>query len=436
MREKIGREYVRRLRKICNTQLTNKNKITAINQLAMPVLTYSFGIIDWPQFNINRLDVKTRKLLTLNRVTYKNQCLPRLYLPRGEGGLGLSEINHHHRATTVSIGQYLRSSLNPTLAMVYEHLETRASRATSITQLAKHFGEGCLTEDVETPNKAATEIARKSREKYTKAFQKRNLGEWAEQQRAKYFLEELSQEYIDKEGSLDWLKRGALHYDQERVIMAAQDQGLMTNAFKKMAGLSSDNRCRFCRTEVESVSHLTSGCRVLMGDGYYTNRHDGVCKYLHWTICKKLNIQCGSKSWEHQPERTVGNESYTIHYDYIVPTATYLENAAVKPDIVIWNKKERVATLVEVSVPNDGGLNRAEREKKTKYQSLMYDMKRNWNLREISIIPVIIGATGLMKKNFKNLLASIPGDPSAREIQTIALKGTVRVLKRALVWSL
>merc|ERR1712035_96113 len=188
--------------------------------------------------------------------------------------------------------------------------------------------------------------------------------------------------------------------------------------------------------EVESVSHLTSGCRVLMGDGYYTNRHDGVCKYLHWTICRELNIQCGSKSWEHQPERTVGNESYTIHYDYIVPTATYLENAAVKPDIVIWNKKERVATLVEVSVPNDGGLNRAEREKKTKYQSLMYDMKRNWNLREISIIPVIIGATGLMKKNFKNLLASIPGDPSAREIQTIALKGTVRVLKRALGWSL
>ena len=210
----------------------------------------------------------------------------------------------------------------------------------------------------------------------------------------------------------------------------------MTNAFKKMAGISNDNRGRFCHTEVESVSHLTSGCRVLMGDGYYTDRYNGVCKYLHWTICRKLNIQCGSKWWEHQPARTTGNESYTIHYDYVIPTATYLENSAVKPDIVIWNKAEKVATLVEVSVPNDGGLNRAEREKKTKYQGLMYDMKRNWNLREISIIPVIIGATGLMKKNFKNNLASIPGNPSAREIQTIALKGTARVLKRALGWSL
>ena len=71
----------------------------------------------------------------------------------------------------------------------------------------------------------------------------------------------------------------------------------------------------------------------------------------------------------------------------------------VKPDIVIWDKKDQVAT----SEPCDSGLNRAEREKRTKYQSLMYDMKRNWNLRDISIVPVIIGATGLMKKNFKSL---------------------------------
>ena len=103
---------------------------------------------------------------------------------------------------------------------------------------------------------------------------------------------------------------------------------------------------------------------------------------------------------------------------------------------VVWNKRERVATLVEVSVPSDSGLNRAEREKVTKYQGLMYDMKRNWNLREISIIPVIIGATGLMKKNFKKYLASVPGNPRASEIQIIALKGTARILKRALGWNL
>ena len=436
MRDKISKEYLHRLRKICKTQLTNKNKITAINQLAIPALTYSFGIIDWPQKNINYLDVITRKILTLHRVMYRNQCLSRLYLPRREGGLGLSEINTQHRATLISIGQYLISSSYPYLKMVKEHQENKASATTSVTQLAKHFGQDCLTDETETPKLPATDIARKSRKLFTKTLQEDKHEEWAKQQRAKYFLDELSQEYIDKEGSLDWLRNGTLHYDQERIIMAAQDQGLMTNAFKKMSGLSSDSKCRFCQAEVESVSHLISACKILMGDGYYTARHNGVCKYLHWTICKELSIQCSDKSWEHIPERTTGNQRYTIHYDYVIPTATYLENAAVKPDIVIWDKVEKLATLIEVSVPNDSGLNRAEREKRTKYQGLMYDMKRNWHLQDISIIPVIIGAKGLMKKNFKKYLASIPGNPSAQEIQTIALKGTVKILKRSLGWNI
>ena len=435
MRDKVSKEYVRRVRKICKTQLINKNKITAINQLAMPVLTYSFGIIDWPQKEINWLDTKTRKMLTLHRVIYRNQCMPRLYLPRREGGMGLSEVNHQHRATIVSIGQYLKSSCNPNLMKIKDHHENRASNTTSVTQLATHFGKDCLTNDVEDPSNPSTDIARKSRKKYTSQFHSKKIEEWASHKRAKYLPAELSQEYIDREGSLYWLKKGSLHYDQERLILAAQDQGLMTNAFKKMSGLSNNNKCRFCHTDVESVGHLTSSCRVLLGDGYYTDRHNGVCKYLHWKICDNLSIECSKKSWEHIPERTVGNDAYTIHYDYVIPTGTYLENAAVRPDIVIWDKINKKATIVEVSVPNDAGLNRAEREKITKYQGLMYDIKRNWKLKEVSIIPVIIGATGLMKKNFKKYLASIPGEPSASEIQTIALKGTARILKRSLGWT-
>ena len=49
------------------TELTCKNKIQAINQLAIPVVTYGFGIIDWPQKQINDIDVRTRKMLTLHK---------------------------------------------------------------------------------------------------------------------------------------------------------------------------------------------------------------------------------------------------------------------------------------------------------------------------------------------------------------------------------
>ena len=57
--------------------------------------------------------------------------------------------------------------------------------------------------------------------------------------------EELDKPYIDKQASLKWIRDGRLGYDDERVILAVQDQALMTSGLKKMAGLSQDDQCRF-----------------------------------------------------------------------------------------------------------------------------------------------------------------------------------------------
>jgi hypothetical protein len=45
-KEKLKKEYVRRLRLILNTELSAKNKMQAIGSLVVPVLRYSFGIIN------------------------------------------------------------------------------------------------------------------------------------------------------------------------------------------------------------------------------------------------------------------------------------------------------------------------------------------------------------------------------------------------------
>ena len=80
---------------------------------------------------------------------------------------------------------------------------------------------------------------------------------------------------------------------------------------------------------------------------------------------------------------------------------------------------------------DDYGLNRAEREKITKYQDLKNDLKTNWSLKEINIIPAVIGATGLVKQNFKKYLETIPGKPSCYEVQIAAIKRICSILKRS-----
>ena len=47
MKERLKKEYSRRLRMILKSELNASNKNTAIEALAVPVLRYSFGIINW-----------------------------------------------------------------------------------------------------------------------------------------------------------------------------------------------------------------------------------------------------------------------------------------------------------------------------------------------------------------------------------------------------
>lgn len=63
MKEKIKKEYYRRVRLTLKTQLSAKIKIIGINMLAIPVVNFSFNI-NWKISELKNLD---RKLLTTYR---------------------------------------------------------------------------------------------------------------------------------------------------------------------------------------------------------------------------------------------------------------------------------------------------------------------------------------------------------------------------------
>ena len=58
MKERLKQEYSRRLRMILKSELNARNKITAIGALAVPVLRYSFGIINW---RIEEIKIKKKR---------------------------------------------------------------------------------------------------------------------------------------------------------------------------------------------------------------------------------------------------------------------------------------------------------------------------------------------------------------------------------------
>ena len=86
---------MRRLRLVLGTELSAKNKIQAIGSLAVPVLKYSFGI-NWHQEELQKLDRKTRKLLTIHGQHHPKAVVDRLYVPRKQGERGLLQLEAAH----------------------------------------------------------------------------------------------------------------------------------------------------------------------------------------------------------------------------------------------------------------------------------------------------------------------------------------------------
>ena len=108
MKEKIRKEYYRRIRLILRTELNRRNKMEAINSLAVPVVQYSFGVIDWKISEIKKIDTKTRKLLNMHKMLHPKVDVERLYIPRKDGGRGLIELETAFKAATIGLDHYLK----------------------------------------------------------------------------------------------------------------------------------------------------------------------------------------------------------------------------------------------------------------------------------------------------------------------------------------
>ena len=92
MKIKFRKENLRRLRLVLKLKLNGRNKFQAINTWAVALLRYGAGIIKWNKEELQNLDRKSRKLLTLYGALHPKSDVDRLYLPRSKGGRGLNKL--------------------------------------------------------------------------------------------------------------------------------------------------------------------------------------------------------------------------------------------------------------------------------------------------------------------------------------------------------
>jgi len=106
-------------------------------------------------------------------------------------------------------------------------------------------------------------------------------------------------------------------------------------------------------------------------------------------------------------------------------------HTANRPDIIIKNKKEKTCTLVDVKIPADRNVVQKEAENKLKYKSLCTEVQRMWNLK-CTIVPVIIGATGIVTRSLRKNLKAVLRKHSIDSPQKIAILGTSHIIRKVL----
>ena len=96
-------------------------------------------------------------------------------------------------------------------------------------------------------------------------------------------------------------------------------------------------------------------------------------------------------------------------------------------------KNDKIALLVDIAVPRDGDIVDNRIEKVEKYQNLAIELKALWQLKEITIVPIVAGCTGVVDKIFTKYIDKIPGKIKIFEIQKLALLGTCYAVRRFLM---
>ena len=432
MKEILRKEYQRRVRMVCKSELNSRNCINAINALAVPLLTYSFNIVNWTMNDIRGLDVKTRKIMHCNSMHHPKAEVNRLYLPRIEGGRGLLQLEASFRIATIGLATYLLETNDNLLKQVCRHEKSKRkysviNDADSFKELANLENIACKDGSDDTPTAKAKSIKQQAKKNITKQMHR----SWENKPMHGQYSKRLCKGDTDKEATNLWLKSSTLKSHTEGLIIAAQDQSLPTNQYKKnILHQNVDPKCRLCNTHVETIDHVVSGCPV-SAKTEYLHRHNMAAAYIHWCLSKHYGFKTEDPYYKHEPKPVLDNDKVTILWDYSVQTDKEIK--ANRPDIIVRVKKkgERHCYIIDFASPSDNNVSVKTVEKLSKYKSLEIEIQKMWETKT-TVIPIVIGSLGLINKNIYSFLDKLPCKIQLSEIQKTVLLGTAYILRKHL----
>ena len=154
-------------------------------------------------------------------------------------------------------------------------------------------------------------------------------------------------------------------------------------------------------------------------------RHNKVCNVIYQNIIDKDSTK------KRQPIQTYcANNEIEVWWDTKVKTLTKCPHD--KPDIVLWNITEKKCHVIDICICLDVNIEKNIKLKKDNYLQLIAELKRLYDEYTFEIVPIVLGATGLVTSHLSDALKRI-GVKNIPEVtkqcQKGALLGTLKIVK-------
>ena len=114
------------------------------NAWCVGLLRYFLYAIRWVSSDLRQFDRSTRKILRQTKSHHCHASIERLYLPRQEGGRGLTNLEHMWERETVAAARYLHLSQDPQVieALCLQRSQTlRANQTSRANSQARTLGQ-------------------------------------------------------------------------------------------------------------------------------------------------------------------------------------------------------------------------------------------------------------------------------------------------------
>ncbi|TVU87020.1 hypothetical protein FQP89_23625, partial [Vreelandella titanicae] len=334
VRATLQSEYVRRLRKIWSSELSGKNKVFATNMLAVPVLLYSFGVLKWARKDLRDLDIKTRKIINMNRSMHPNSSVARLYLSRSIGGRGLQSLERLHDrlvlGLTHEVVNFTADEDDFLMQIVHKHENAHKGSFLykAAIYAARTLSLGEINALMELRKEEFKSVIRNAEEKLL-------LGELMDKSMHSVFFKHVRDHGLSTQLTFSFLKSAGLMSETEGFIFACQDGVINTLEYrsKVLQVQLPDTSCRRCKQHPETLMHLLSACPVL-ARGAYIQRHNAALRVLYYYLrhCYGIDVTPVLPYLPGDIPQVVENDSCKIYWN--MPFATTRRIDHNKPDIV------------------------------------------------------------------------------------------------------